>query len=42
MKTQGFAAIDRIGFLVERGNVQALDSNAQSLFAVPAGFRSDG
>ena len=31
-----------IGFLVERGNVQSLDSNARSLFAVPAGFRSDG
>ncbi len=34
--------ISPIGFLVERGNVQALDSSAQFLFAVPAGFRSDG
>ena len=31
-----------IGFLVERGNVQTLDSSAQSLFTVPAGFRRDG
>jgi hypothetical protein len=31
-----------IGFSVERGNVQTLDSNAQFLFAVPAGFRIDG